>query len=195
MHPNQAADGGDRSQPDLPRLLAASAAGDQASFARLYDLTNARVYGLVLRVLKDRSHAEEVVQESYLRYWQQADQYSAARGSVVSWMLTIAHRRSVDRIRSEELYRKRGSEYANANASVPPTPVVELVEQHDETMTLRICLGRLTNLQREGIELSYFDGMTYPEVAAHTSTPLPTIKSRIRDGLRNLRNCVKTGEQ
>ncbi|GAA4681030.1 ECF RNA polymerase sigma factor SigK [Gordonia humi] len=190
MHGSPTA-GGD----DLSRLLAESAGGDKTAFARLYDLTNARVYGLALRVLNDRSHAEEVVQEAYLHFWQQADKYSAARGSVVNWMLTIAHRRCVDRIRSEELYRRRGAEYASANAAVPSTPIVEIVERHDETRTLRRCLGRLTNLQRDSIELSYFSGMTYPEVAEHTSTPLPTVKSRIRDGLRNLRNCVKTGEQ
>ncbi|MCF8609617.1 sigma-70 family RNA polymerase sigma factor [Gordonia sp. HY285] len=179
---------------ELSRLLAASADGDHSAFARLYDLTNARVYGLALRVLNDRSHAEEVVQESYLHFWQQAHRYSSARGSVVNWMLTIAHRRSVDRIRSEELYRRRGSEYTSANTAVPSTPLVEVVEQHEETLTLRRCLGRLTNLQRDSIELSYFDGMTYPEVAAYTATPLPTIKSRIRDGLRSLRHCVKTEE-
>lgn len=190
MHRRHADDGG-----ELADLLAAAAAGDNAAFARLYDLTSGRVYGLVLRVINDRSHAEEVVQEAYLYYWQQAHRYDPSRGGVVNWMLTIAHRRSVDRIRSESLYRRRGSEYADADAAVPSTPVVEIVERRDESRTLRRCLGTLTNLQRDSIELSYFSGMTYPEVAEHTSTPLPTIKSRIRDGLRSLRNCVRSGQQ
>ncbi|WP_132993438.1 ECF RNA polymerase sigma factor SigK [Gordonia zhaorongruii] len=180
---------------DLAHLLVESAAGDHSAFARLYDLTSARVYGLVLRILHDRSHAEEVVQESYLRYWQHASEYDPARGSVISWMMTIAHRRSVDRVRSEELHRQRGSQYSTANTAVPPAPVTEPLEQREEAATLRQCLSRLTELQRNSIELSYFSGMTYPEVAAHTATPLPTIKSRIRDGLRSLRTCVKTGEQ
>lgn len=187
MHRSQAGDA------DLANLLAASAAGDQTAFASLYDRTSGQVYGLVLRILNDRSHAEEVVQEAYLHYWQQADHYRPALGTVRNWMLTIAHRRSVDRIRSEELYRKRGSEYADAEAAVPPTPVVEIVEGRDQSRTLRRCLDHLTNLQRDSIELSYFSGMTYPQVAERMSTPLPTIKSRIRDGLRSLRNCVKTG--
>lgn len=180
---------------ELALLLTQSAAGDHRAFARLYDLTSARVYGLVLRVINDRSHAEEVVQECYLKFWQHADRYDRSRGGVVNWMLTIAHRRSVDRIRSEEVHRRRGTEYANANAAVPPAPVEESVERRDERITLRRCLGRLTDLQRNSIEMSYFGGMTYPEVAAQTSTPLPTIKSRIRDGLRSLRDCVKTGER
>ena len=178
---------------ELARLLSQSATGDHRAFARLYDLTSARVYGLVLRVINDRSHAEEVVQECYLRFWQHADRYDRDRGGVVNWMLTIAHRRSVDRIRSEQLHRTRSSEYATANAGVPPTPVEDAVERLEERVTLRHCLGRLTDLQRNSIEMSYFGGLSYPEVAAQTSTPVPTIKSRIRDGLRSLRDCVKTG--
>lgn len=178
---------------DTTELLSLSAAGDHVAFAHLYDLTSARVYGLALRVLKDRHHAEEVVQESYLRFWQQADDYDPARGSVVNWMLTITHRRSVDRVRSEELHRRRAAGYSSASAAVPQPPVDETVVDHDDTQALNRCLRRLTALQRSTIEMSYFDGMTYPEVAATTSTPLPTIKSRIRDGLRSLRDCVKGG--
>ncbi|GAB19870.1 RNA polymerase ECF-type sigma factor SigK [Gordonia effusa NBRC 100432] len=177
---------------DLSILLTRAADGDRAAFARFYDLTNSRIYGLALRVLHDRSHAEEVVQEAYLQYWQLAHEYDTNRGSVISWMMTIAHRRAVDRIRAEELGRRRGEQYVAANAPIAEPPTLDLVLQNEESMTLRDCLGRLTDLQRSSIELSYFSGMSYPEVAAHTATPLPTIKSRIRDGLRRLRHCVRS---
>lgn len=180
-------------EPDLTGLLSAAADGDREAFTALYDLTSARVYGLALRILADRSHAEEVVQESYLQCWQQADRFDARRGTALGWMMTITHRRAVDRVRAEQLHRRRSAEYASAGAAVPEPPVGEDVERRDEAVTLRQCLGLLTALQRSTIEMSYFGGMSYPEVAEHTDTPLPTIKSRIRDGLRRLRRCVSEG--
>lgn len=180
---------------DLSALLTRAAAGDRAAFTRFYDLTSSRIYGLALRVLRDRTHAEEVVQEAYLQYWQRAGEYHPDRGSVISWMMTIVHRRAVDRIRSEELSRRRTEQYTAQNGTVSEPSTLDLVLQHEESITLRDCLGRLTDLQRNSIELSYFSGMTYPEVAAHTATPLPTTKSRIRDGLRRLRQCVRSAER
>lgn len=174
----------------LHGLLAESAGGDRHAFAQLYDLTSARIYGLALRVVRDRHYAEEVVQEAYLQFWQKAGEYQPARGSVISWMMTIAHRRAVDRVRSEELQHRKVAEYEAGNAPVGPPIPLEVVVDRDESSTLRTCLDRLTDLQRDSIEMSYFAGLTYPEVAEHTSTPLPTIKSRIRDGLKKLRNCL-----
>lgn len=174
----------------LSALLMASAGGDRAAFGRLYDLTSARIYGLALRVIRDVHYAEEVVQESYLQYWQKADQYHPERGSVITWMMTIAHRRAVDRVRTEELQQRKAAEYGAGNASTPHPIPLEVVVDREETRALRTCLDRLTELQRASIEMSYFSGMTYPEVAAVTATPLPTIKSRIRDGLRNLKKCM-----
>lgn len=174
----------------LSALLMASAGGDRAAFGRLYDLTSARIYGLALRVIRDVHYAEEVVQESYLQYWQKADQYHPERGSVITWMMTIAHRRAVDRVRTEELQQRKAAEYGAGNASTPHPIPLEVVVDREETRALRTCLDRLTELQRASIEMSYFNGMTYPEVAAVTATPLPTIKSRIRDGLRSLKKCM-----
>ncbi|WP_232017067.1 sigma-70 family RNA polymerase sigma factor [Gordonia insulae] len=176
----------------LRTLLADSALGDRGAFARLYDLTSARIYGLALRVVRDRNYAEEVVQEAYLQYWQKAGDYQPTRGTVISWMMTIAHRRAVDRVRSEELQHRKIGEY-EATSRLPAGPVpLELVVDREQSGELRTCLNRLTDLQRDSIEMSYFSGMTYPEVAEHTSTPLPTIKSRIRDGLRKLRSCLRS---
>jgi len=178
----------------LRDLLASAALGDRAAFTHLYDLTSSRIYGLAFRVIRDRQYAEEIVQEAYLQYWQKANDYHPARGSVITWMMTIAHRRAVDRVRTEELQQRRMSEYGAASVETPRNIPLELVVHADEARTLRTCLGELTDLQRSSIEMSYFGGLTYPEVAQRTDTPLPTIKSRIRDGLRRLKSCLRTQE-
>lgn len=178
----------------LRELLAAAAMGDRTAFSNLYDRTSSRIYGLAFRVVRDRQYAEEIVQEAYLQYWQKAGEYQPGRGSVITWMMTIAHRRAVDRVRSEELQQQRMSHYGALSVETPRNIPLEVVVQTDEARTLRTCLGTLTELQRSCIEMSYFGGLTYPEVARHTDTPLPTIKSRIRDGLRRLRTCLRTHE-
>lgn len=178
--------------PVLRDLLASAAEGDRAAFTRLYDLTSSRIYGLAFRVIRDRQYAEEIVQEAYLQYWQKAGDYHPARGSVMTWMMTIAHRRAVDRVRSEEMQRQRMSDYGAVSVDTPGNIPLEVIVDVDEARTLRTCLGTLTELQRSCIEMSYFGGLTYPEVALQMDTPLPTIKSRIRDGLRRLRSCLKT---
>ncbi|MHC3001676.1 ECF RNA polymerase sigma factor SigK [Gordonia metallireducens] len=178
----------------LRDLLASASTGDRAAFTRLYDLTSSRIYGLAFRVVRDREYAEEIVQEAYLQYWQKADQYHAARGSVLTWMMTIAHRRAVDRVRSEQLQQDRMSDYGAASVETPRNIPLEVAVHADEARTLRTCLGELTELQRSSIEMSYFGGLTYPEVAQQTETPLPTVKSRIRDGLRRLKQCLRTQE-
>ncbi|MGW6033761.1 ECF RNA polymerase sigma factor SigK [Gordonia terrae] len=178
----------------LRELLAAAATGDRTAFSTLYDRTSSRIYGLAFRVVRDRQYAEEIVQEAYLQYWQKAGEYQPGRGSVITWMMTIAHRRAVDRVRSEELQQQRMSQYGAVSVETPRNIPLEVVVQTDEARTLRTCLGTLTELQRSCIEMSYFGGLTYPEVARHTDTPLPTIKSRIRDGLRRLRTCLRTHE-
>ncbi|MAU82314.1 ECF RNA polymerase sigma factor SigK [Gordonia sp. Z-3] len=178
--------------PDLLRtLLADSALGDRGAFTRLYDLTSGRVYGLALRVVRDRNYAEEIVQEAYLQFWQKADQYHPGRGSVISWMMTITHRRAVDRVRSEEVHHRKATEYESSNQAPASAVPLEIVVAREENTELRTCLNTLSVLQRDSIEMSYFGGLTYPEVAEHMSTPLPTIKTRIRDGLRKLRNCLR----
>ncbi len=183
--------GGGESQL-LRDLLVSVAGGDRASFTRLYDLTSSRIYGLAVRVVRDRHYAEEVVQEAYLQYWQRAADYEPARGSVITWMMTIAHRRAVDRVRSENMQTERMSEYGARNAEPEGAQNIPLEEvvRAAEVSAVRTCLGHLTDLQRGSLEMSYFGGLTYPEVAARTDTPLPTTKSRIRDGLRRLRICL-----
>ncbi len=164
----------------LRDLLESASTGDRAAFTRLYDLTSSRIYGLAFRVVRDREYAEEIVQEAFLQYWQKAGEYHPARGSVITWMMTIAHRRAVDRVRSEQRQQDCISDYGAASVETPRNIPLEVAVHADEARTLRTCLGELTELQRNSIEVSYFGGLTYPEVAQQTATPLPTVKSRIR---------------
>ncbi|WP_439031065.1 sigma-70 family RNA polymerase sigma factor [Gordonia terrae] len=188
----EAVPGGGGDAQALRTLLASVSVGDREAFARLYDLTSSRIYGLAVRIVRDREYAQEVVQEAYLQYWLKAGDYDPARGSVITWMMTIAHRRAVDRVRSESTQTERLSEYG-VRAAEPEAPrniPLETVVRAAESGVLRNCLGQLTALQRESIEMSYFGGLTYPEVAERTDTALPTTKSRIRDGLKRLRKCM-----
>lgn len=180
---------------DLGELLRAAGAGDREAFARLYDATAPRLFGLVLRVVGDRGLAEEILQETYLQIWDRAAWYEPAAGSALSWLLTIAHRRAVDRVRSEEAGRRRAQNDALARQAEGPTGDVadtvvgQLTAAHERAAVHR-CLGRLTQMQRQAIELAYFGGKTYREVAEALDAALPTVKSRIRDGLRGLRTCL-----
>ena len=178
---------------DPGRLLELAAAGDLDAFARFYDLMAPRVHGLALRILRDPGYAEETVQEVFLQVWKQASGYSPALGSVQSWVLTIAHRRAVDRGRSESSATRR----ARA-ARPPPAPhagatagqVTEQISRDQDAANVRRCLGTLTDNQRESIEMAYFTGLTYREVADRLGAALPTVKSRIRDGMRRLKSCL-----
>lgn len=169
-------------------LLAKVAKGDEAAFARLHDLLVARVYGIVRSVLRDPARSEEVAQEALLELWRTAPRYEPRLGSATTWALTIAHRRAVDRVRSEEASRRRDDRDANDLTREPaPDPgavVVDLIERERVVEAL----GELTEPQRESIELAYFGGHTHREVAALLDLPLGTVKTRIRDGLVRLRD-------
>lgn len=178
---------------DPGRLLELAASGDLQAFGRFYDLMSPRVYGLALRVLRDPGYAEETVQEVFLQVWKQAADYRPSLGSVQSWVLTITHRRAVDRVRSETSAARRDEMDAAADFTRSgdiAEQVTEQLSRDEDAAEVRRCLGTLTENQRESIEMAYFSGQTYREVADHLGTALPTIKSRIRDGLRRLKNCL-----
>lgn len=178
---------------DATELLQRTALGDQAAFAELYDLVAAPVYGLIRRVLRDPAQSEEVAQEVMLEIWKQAPRFSSARGSANAWMLTIAHRRAVDRVRSEESARKRDDRTA-AEAEERHDIVAEEVETRMERERVRRALGSLTELQREAVELAYYGGHTYREVAQLLQAPEGTVKTRLRDGLIRLRDELGVGQ-
>ena len=153
-------------------------------------LRRSRVFGLVTRVLRDRGYSEETTQEVYLQVWRNADSYDPASGTALSWLMTLAHRRAVDRVRSEQAAGLRDSRYGAATIERPADVVSDMVIVSDEQQRVAACLGGLTDLQRECIQLAYYEGLTYPQVSERLSANLATVKSRMRDGLRGLRNCL-----
>jgi RNA polymerase sigma-70 factor, ECF subfamily len=177
----------------LGHLLAQAARGQEDSFAELYDLTNARVYGVILRVLRSRDLATEVTQDVYLEIWRQAGRYAAERGSPMAWMTTMAHRRAVDRVRSVQSDTARENRFAVVNAERDVDRVWEELEQRLDTERVQKALGSLTEIQREALTLAYFGGYTQSQVAALLNLPLGTVKTRIRDGLIGLRDALGVG--
>jgi RNA polymerase sigma-70 factor (ECF subfamily) len=148
------------------------------------------VYGLVARVLRDAGYSEETTQEVYLEVWRTADAYDPAKGSALSWLMTMAHRRAIDRVRAEQAATQRESRYG-ASTIVPPRDVVaESALAADERRRVVECLDGLTDIQRQCIEMAYYSGLTYAEVSQRLSANLSTIKSRMRDALRGLRDCL-----
>jgi RNA polymerase sigma-70 factor, ECF subfamily len=174
----------------LAELLSRSARGDQDAFAALYDATAARVYGLVLRVVRDPAQAEEVTQECFLDVWRTASRFDPDRGTAISWLLTIAHRKGVDRVRSAEAATRRDTTYHRSSGTVPHDETAEAATASFEAKRVRTAMTTLTTVQREAIELAYFGGYTHTEVATMLDLPVGTAKTRIRDGLIRLRDAM-----
>ncbi|KUI27626.1 RNA polymerase subunit sigma [Mycobacterium sp. IS-1496] len=175
---------------DLDVLLRQVAQRDVDAFAALYDRTRARVYGMVTRVLRDPGYSEETTQDIYLQVWRSASTYDPKAGSPMAWLLTLAHRRAVDRVRSEEAASQRESRYGAASVDPPVDHVADSVILLDERRRVVDCMASLSDLQREAIQLAYYEGLTYVQVSERLSANLATIKSRMRDGIRGLKNCL-----
>ncbi len=175
----------------LGALLARAGRGDQRAFAELYDELAGIVHGVVLKVVRDPSQSEEVTQEVFVELWRLAARYDEHRGSVRSWAVTVAHRRAVDRVRSEQSSRNRVAREIS-NVSIEHDEVSDEVLGDMGTdidrVRVRRALSRLTPLQRQAIELAYFGGHTYREVAVLLGIAEGTTKTRIRDGMIRLRD-------
>lgn len=189
-----AGDGARQAQPDLGALLQAAAKGDQQAFAELYDLTGSRLHGLAVRVVRDPAQAEEVTQEAYLEIWRTAARFDPERGSPLSWLMTIVHRKAVDRVRSAEASSRRDTSYHQQNQPVAHDATAEAAHASLEARRVRGALSSLTTVQREAVELAYFGGYTHTEVASLLGLPVGTAKTRIRDGLIRLRDAMGVGQ-
>jgi len=169
-------------------LLTRVAQGDREAFAELYDRTAPRVFGLVKRLLRDHSQSEEVTQEIFLEIWQSATRYDPSKGGAISWMLTMTHRRTVDRIRASQASRDRDVRIGIRDYAPEYDSVAENVEVHIESERVKVAMKRLTELQRQAVELAYFGGFSHSEVSVMLKVPIGTVKTRLRDGMIRLRD-------
>lgn len=180
-----------RTDDELAESMRAAGRGDQLAFAAVYDAMAPRVHGIVLRVVRDPAQSEEVVQEVFVELWRLAPRFDGRRGSAAAWIATIAHRRAVDRVRSEQASRdraERDAAQAERATDTSAEPVLDRDLAEFERRRVRRALDRLTPMQRAAIELAFFGGHTYREVAALLGEPEGTVKTRIRDGMIRLRD-------
>lgn len=180
---------GGMSEP-LENLLPRVAAGDRNAFELVYGRVSGPVYGVVRRVLRDQAQSEEVAQEVLLQVWTSAARFDESRGSAITWVMTIAHRRAVDRVRAEASRSRTAQRSLDEHQSVAYDSVADEVATRLDQEAVRSCLAALTAMQRNAVTLAYYDGLTYREVAGHLGIPDGTAKTRIRDGLLRLRECL-----
>lgn len=172
----------------IESLLREVADGSRAAFAEVYDRISSRVMGLVTRLLRDRAQSEEVTQEVFLEIWQSASKFDQNRGSGMAWVLTMAHRRAVDRIRSAQKSHERDVRIGIRDIEREFDGVAESVEIRVENERVKGAMSRLTPLQREAVVLAYYGGYSHSEMAQILGIPLGTVKTRLRDGMIRLRD-------
>ena len=177
----------------LADLLRRASRGDEVAFAAFHDATSSRAYGLALRVVRNPAHAEEVSQEAYLDAWRSSTRFNPALGSAASWLLTIVHRKAVDRVRSVEASTVSDEIWQRESRPIDHDQTSDAAHSSLEAARIRGAVATLTDVQREAVELTYFGGYTHSEVAAMLDVPLGTAKTRIRDGLIRLRDLMGVG--
>jgi RNA polymerase sigma-70 factor, ECF subfamily len=175
-------------------LLMRVASGDHGAFGELYDLICARLHGVIRRCLIDPAQSEEVTQDVFLEIWQNAARYEPESGGAVGWMMTIAHRRAVDRVRSSQASRDRDIRIGIRDTPRDFDHVAEAGEISIEHERARRALAAISELQREVVMLAYFDGLSQTEIAAQLGVKIGTVKTRLRDGLIRLRAEMTTAE-
>lgn len=174
----------------LEAVLVQVARGDEAAFERLYDRVAGVVFGVARRVVRDPAQSEEVAQEVLVEVWRTATRFDPDRGTALTWILTMAHRRAVDRVRSAQAAAARDERAGELDRRPAFDEVAEVVETKLEQEQVRRALDTLTDLQREAVTLAYYGGYTYREVAELLDIPLGTVKTRLRDGLIRLRGTL-----
>lgn len=174
--------------PSQDDLLGMVAQGDQAAFGQLYDQIAPRVLGLITRLLRDRAQSEEVAQEVFLEIWQSATRYDPNKGGASSWIMTMAHRRAVDRVRASQSSRDRDTKIGIRDYNPDYDNVAETVQTRIEHERVEKAMLRLTELQRQAVTLAYYGGYSHSEVSEMLSVPIGTVKTRLRDGMIRLRD-------
>lgn len=177
---------------DIETMLARVAIGDRGAFAALYDATSAKLFGVCLRVLRDRVQAEDALQDVYVRIWHRADRYRANGLSPMTWLITVARNLAIDRLRAR---RSRGgamAEGGDAVARAPdpaPGPEARAVAA-SERAHLETCMSELPEDRAQAVRRAYLEGDTYAELAGHFGVPLNTMRTWLRRSLLKLRECL-----
>jgi RNA polymerase sigma-70 factor (ECF subfamily) len=179
------------SPEELAQFLARCALGDRHAFERLYRETSAQLFGLVLRIVRDRDLASEVLQEGYVKIWHRAGDFHADLARPLTWMAAIMRHHAIDLLR-RSVRQPNASESAEellglADEAAGPQ---DIVAQAQQDQALHDCLGQLQGAQRQAVLLAYFKGLTHEELADHLNTPLGTVKSWLRRGLLRLKKCL-----
>ena len=176
---------------ELAAALTRAGSGDRQALRFVYEATSAKLFGVVLRILKDRSEAEDVLQEVYLTIWQKGTAFDSSRASPISWLVAIARNRAIDRLRSgSQLRRSAPLEEAAEVSDVAPL-ASDLIEAEGESRKLAGCLEELEERQAKAIRAAFMDGFTYEQLAEAQNVPLGTMKSWIRRGLLRLKDCLQ----
>ncbi|RLJ15931.1 RNA polymerase subunit sigma [bacterium endosymbiont of Escarpia laminata] len=175
----------------LKALLAACTLKDRRAFAQLYEMTSAKLYGVILRILVRDTWAQDCLQEAYIKIWNSADSYRPYLAAPTTWMATIARNQALDLLRRRRREVQMAEPEKLLEASDSKMMPLERLQQSDEGRRLNDCLERIKSQQRQVIALAYFKGLTHEELASQTGTPLGTIKTWIRRGLEQLKRCLE----
>ncbi|MGZ2412601.1 RNA polymerase sigma-70 factor, ECF subfamily [Sphingomonas sp. F9_3S_D5_B_2] len=176
------------SDGDLVALMHASAAGDPQAFAILYDRTSAKLYGICLRLMGNEPEAQDVLQETYIKVWQKAERYDAARASPITWLAVLARNKAIDRLRQRTAPTQDLGAAGDVEDDAPSA--FEIVEREQDRSRLAGCLDELEERSQAAIRSAFLDGASYPELAEREGVPLGTMKSWVRRGLQRLRGCL-----
>lgn len=173
---------------ELLPLLSATAQGNKEAFAKLYNSTSGKLFAISLKMLSNRAHAEEALQDAFVKIWHNASEYQVAKGTVISWMISIVRYRSLDSLRYHKVRKAQSLDDDNlANEAIMASP---LAVDYEDKSKLVDCIEQLEEQQKQVIHLAYYKGLTHSELVDHIQSPLGTVKSWIRRGLQQLQRCL-----
>ena len=182
--------GASRTAADDQVAIEQMARGNQSALGELYDRHGRLIYSLALRVLRDQGDAEDVVQEVFLQAWREAARFDLTRGNVVAWLVMVTRSRSIDRLRRRQA-RPQLAAKSEPDGRVDESPRVDVqMEWQSRAAEVRRALETLPLLQRVAVELAFFEGLTHAEIAEQLEVPLGTVKTRVRQGLLKMRDCL-----
>lgn len=168
----------------LDDLIAATASGNRDAFAELYRRSSAKLYAIALRILLHEESAQDCLQESFLNVWRQAHRYRHAQASAMTWLSAIVRNKAIDMLRQQ-------NRHLMPNLLLPEQVVDMMVDPHDDRIALEKCLAQLAQKQASCLRLAYYSGLTHRELAQQLALPIGTVKTWIRSGLEQLRQCLK----